>query len=597
MKIGIEIHQRLDCKKLFCRCDSNPVNNKSPDIILKRKLHPVLSELGETDLISKKEAEKQNEFLYQYFNSSNCLVEADEEPPNPINPNALKIACEISMQLECFFFDEIHTMRKIVIDGSNTSGFQRTAMVSFGGKLKTSRGIVRITSIALEEESAGIVEKSKGVSTYKLDRLGIPLVEITTEPHIVDEKHLKETAQLIGNILRATGKVARGIGTIRQDVNISIEKGERIEIKGAQDLSILNTLVQNENKRQLGLIQISNELKRRFKSEKISFDFEMFDLTFVFGNTSSKIISKGLSNNEGVFGIKLPNYSGILGIEIQNGKRYGTELSDYAKQSGVKGIIHSDEDLSKYQFSKEEIESINKKLKTGKNDAFVLVVSKKETAFLALRNVYERSLILGVLKETRKANPDGTTSYLRPISGGARMYPETDIPPIVLDTHFFDSVKKEMSVSFDEQKKYLESILNKEMAQIILKSKNLSLFEKFVSKGYEPMLVAITLENIITSVRRQGIDFLDLEDVLDAIFSGYKNEKIAKSAIEPILIEFAKGSTFAKILKEKKLGRIKGKKLEKISKELNYDIKEIMKKYRLNIEPDDVVKLIKNHKN
>ncbi len=596
MKIGIEIHQRLDSGKLFCRCNSISADDRQSNAVIKRKLHPVLSELGEIDLISKKEAEKQNEFLYHYFNFCNCLVELDEEPPNPINKDALKIACEISMHLGCSFFDEIYVMRKTVIDGSNTSGFQRTAMISFGGKVNTSKGNVKITSIAIEEESAGIIEKSKGISTYKLDRLGVPLIEITTEPDIIDADHLKETAQLIGSILRSTGKVARGIGTIRQDINISIDEGERIEIKGAQDLSILEILVQNEKRRQEGLIKISKELQKRF-NKKINFEFKIADLSSFFNNTSSKMVLKGLSNSEGVFGIRLPNFSGILGIEIQNGKRYGTELSDYAKQAGIKGIIHSDEDLSKYQFTEKEIESINHELKTGKNDAFIIVIAKKEIARLALKNAYERSLVLGVPKETRKANPDGTTSYLRPISGGARMYPETDIPSVFLDNLFLNDVKKEMSQSLEEKKKYLRSILNEEMAQIILKSKNLSLFEKLISKGYEPMLVATTLENIITSLRRMGIEFLDLEEILDFVFEKYTKGQITKSAIEPILVELSKGAEFEKIIEEKNFKRIKGKELQILAKEYNYNLKEIMKKYRLNIDSEELIKIITSQRN
>jgi len=187
MKIGIEIHQRLDTDKLFCSCPSVISEGKAGDCVIRRRLHPVLSELGEVDATAKAEYEKGRVYEYRAFSSSGCLVELDEEPPHAINQDALKIALEIALQLNSKPVDEIHVMRKMVLDGSNTSGFQRTAIIALGGHIETSRGKVGITQVAIEEESAGIIERNEEKVAYGLDRLGIPLVEITTEPDIIDK--------------------------------------------------------------------------------------------------------------------------------------------------------------------------------------------------------------------------------------------------------------------------------------------------------------------------------------------------------------------------------------------------------------------------
>ncbi len=593
MKIGIEIHQRLDTGKLFCSCPSLIADDVPSDFSISRKLHPVLSELGEVDLASKKEFQKQKTFSYTFFNCSNCLVELDEEPPHSINKKALEIALEISMHLGATLVDEIHVMRKIVIDGSNTSGFQRTAFLALNGKIETSEGDVRITSIALEEESAGIIEKTNETSMYRLDRLGIPLIEITTEPDIKNGIHLKETAEKLGSILRSTGKVMRGLGTIRQDVNVSIGGGTRVEIKGAQNLKLLPLLLENEVKRQKTLLQISQEIKKRWGGPP-KLKSQPIDISKLFSSTISKLISLGLSKGHSIIGLKLAKYSGLLGKELQKGRRYGSELSDYAKGAGVKGIIHSDEDLSKYKISENESNKIKEELKTNKEDAFILVVAPKEIALKALENVVERASILEIPGETRKANQDGCTSFMRPITGRARMYPETDTPPVELTSPFLKEIQNNMSLSLEEKKNNLEKLLNKEMAKRMLNSRNLKLFEFLVKEGHDPMLVASTLENTLIALRRDGVTILDLQTVLIDLFDAYKKDEFVKSAIPDLLICMSQGKSISKSLDENSLHKLKGAELEKLVKKLNYDLKHIMREYRLRVDPSDVMKLVKN---
>jgi Glu-tRNA(Gln) amidotransferase subunit E-like FAD-binding protein len=242
-KAGLEIHQQLDTHKLFCNCPSI-LRNDEPDFVIKRKLHKVSGESGEVDLAAEYQHSLDKEFYYQGYDTT-CLIEIDEEPPKKINLEALKIALEISLLLNCEIIPITQIMRKTVINGSNTSGFQRTAMIARSGYLETGKGKVGITSIFLEEDSARPIEKKTNSVTYRLDRLGIPLVEITTDASLKDAAHVKEVALKIGEILRSC-KVRRGIGTIRQDLNVSIKGSRRVEVKGFQDPKIMESCVEQE---------------------------------------------------------------------------------------------------------------------------------------------------------------------------------------------------------------------------------------------------------------------------------------------------------------------------------------------------------------
>ncbi|GBE19532.1 aspartyl/glutamyl-tRNA(Asn/Gln) amidotransferase subunit B [archaeon BMS3Abin17] len=257
-KSGLEIHQQLDTNKLFCNCPS-VLRMEEPDFSVKRKLHAVAGEGGEIDIAARHEAEKDKEFIYQGYDSV-CLVELDEEPPHQINSEALKIALRISLLLNAKILPITQIMRKTVINGSNTSGFQRTVLIAKDGYVETESGRVGIEGIALEEDAAREISKQGKIVVFRLDRLGIPLVEIVTAPDIKSPEQAKEVALHIGDILRSC-KVKRGLGTIRQDVNMSIKRGARMEIKGVQNPDLIVKTINFEIKRQINLIGKARNIK------------------------------------------------------------------------------------------------------------------------------------------------------------------------------------------------------------------------------------------------------------------------------------------------------------------------------------------------
>ncbi|MBD3398002.1 Glu-tRNA(Gln) amidotransferase subunit GatE [Candidatus Micrarchaeota archaeon] len=590
LKCGIEIHQRLDTGKLFCRCPSTLTEEENPDLRIIRNLRASESEMGELDRAARLEQEKQLDFEYDVFRKNCCLVETDEEPPLPMDQEALLVALGVAQQLRMRAADQVHVMRKIVVDGSNTSGFQRTALLATNGFIETSRGKVGIDTIAIEEESAGIIETKKdGMKHYRLDRLGIPLIELATSPDIVSGEHCKEVAEKIGMVLRATGKAARGLGTIRQDVNISIPEGARVEIKGVQDLKLIPRIVEIEVGRQQKLLSILQTLKP-IKPEE---NPRIIDLSNIFSNTDSAFINRGLVSGKRVMGFKLDSHKGVLGTELQPGKRYGTELADYAKTAGVKGIIHSDEEPSKYGISEEEQARVRELLSTAEKDAFVLVLAEEGQARMALARVAERAAIREVPGQTRRVNPDGTTSYMRPLPGKARMYPETDTHPINITDTMLEEALQQAGEGLEAKERKLKELLNPEMAKRMLKSKHLKLFEKFVEMGVEPMLAATTLEDTLVALRREGTELKNPEPALTTLFEHYLNGEFVKSAIVEILPGMAEDKQVQEILEEKNLRRITGEELKELVGKHNRDMGEIMKNYRLRVDAKEVKEILK----
>ncbi len=269
-KCGIEIHQQLEGKKLFCGCPTI-IRKDEPDFTFERRLRASAGESGKVDVAAAHEQKKGKLFSYQGYDDTTCLVEMDEEPPGPLNQDALKITLLVSSMLNCQIVDKIQVMRKTVVDGSNVSGFQRTVLVGMDGFIEMNGKKIGVSSVCLEEEACQVMKRTKDHDVYNLSRLGIPLLEIATEPDITSPEECRDAAAKIGMILRSTGACKRGIGSIRQDVNISIRGGARTEIKGFQDLKSIPKVVENEVQRQLSLIKKGEKIEKSVRKAESDF--------------------------------------------------------------------------------------------------------------------------------------------------------------------------------------------------------------------------------------------------------------------------------------------------------------------------------------
>jgi glutamyl-tRNA(Gln) amidotransferase subunit E len=502
---GLEIHQQLDTsRKLFCECPTERREPAESTRRLTRYLHPTKSELGELDDAALEESRVDREFEYLGFDTT-CLVEEDDEPPSRLSREALDVTMQIATLLDMEVVDQAHVMRKLVIDGSNTSGFQRTTLVAQEGEISTSEGPVSVVDLLLEEESAQRVEATETGVQWSLDRLGIPLVEIGTGPDISSPEQAREAAETIGMLLRSTGKVKRGLGTIRQDVNVSIADGARVEIKGVQALDQIDEIVRLEVQRQVELLEIRDKLDARDAAVG-----EPQDVSSVFADTDSGVIAGALSAGGSVGAVRLAGFDGLVGHEIQPDRRLGTELSDHAKRHGAGGVFHTDE-LPAYGVTEEEVAALREAVDADADDAVVLVADDSETVELAIDAVAERArtAIEGVPEETRDAQEEGTTRYLRPLPGAARMYPETDVPPVEPD---LSGVEVPELLTEKTERYEREYGLDAGLAEQVAYGRRFTLFEESVEAGVDPTLAANTLESTLTELRRDDVPVANLTD-------------------------------------------------------------------------------------
>jgi glutamyl-tRNA(Gln) amidotransferase subunit E len=571
LKAGLEIHQQLDTReKLFCSCEPK-LFKEEPEFTFLRRLRPTQSELGQVDSAALFEFHKGTRILYEANNESVCLVEMDEEPPHDLNREAVEICLIASLMMKAKPVDEIHVMRKTVIDGSNTTGFQRTCVVALNGEIDIKGKKVPIQQVSLEEDAARKTGQDGQLIRYRIDRLGIPLIEVTTAPVIYSPEEAKETAFAIGRILRATRMVRRGLGTIRQDVNVSIRDGALIEIKGVQELELVSKVIENEAQRQLSLLEIRNELKKRgVKKEDITEEF--VDITQVFKQTKCKVIAKAIKQNKPVLAVRLSGFAGLLKKQLALGMRLGAELAGIARFWGrVGGIFHTDE-MPAYSVTAEELNQLGQLLKKGSMDAVVFVADTLENAADALKAVTERARVAleGVPEETRAANPDGTTKYMRPRPGAARMYPETDVPPIQLSKEYLDDLSSRLP-ELPEQlmKRLMEDFrLNRKLAKQILNSEYLELFESLAGETkVSATVIAVALTETLKALRREGVN---VEAVTDEqfmqMFGLIGSGKTAKESIPEILTWLAshEGATADDALEALGLGMISKKELERL---------------------------------
>jgi glutamyl-tRNA(Gln) amidotransferase subunit E len=586
LMVGLELHQQLNTeRKLFCHCPT-VIRDEDPDGKFIRRLRPTQSEMGEVDPAALFEFQRNKRFCYEYYNDTTCLVEADEEPPHGLCEEAIDICLTMAEFLKSRPVDEIHPMRKIVIDGSNTTGFQRTTIIANGGMVTVGDKKIGIQTICLEEDAARKIadDEKNNMRVYRLDRLGIPLIEIATDPDIRTPDEAQEVALALGLLLRSTGSVKRGLGTIRQDVNVSIKGGAIIEIKGFQQLDMLSTLVEFEAQRQEKLLEIRDILNSRGVSPD-DIKTKIVDITDIFEKSESKVIKKAVKSGGVVYAIRLPSFANLLGVEVQTNRRFGTELSDYAKfWGGVGGIFHTDE-LPKYGITDTDVTKIRKSVKAGEQDAVVLVASSKENSKDALEAVVDRArrAVEGVPAETRTPLPDGTSKYARPRPGSSRMYPETDVRPVKVTKSLLKRIRKNMPETIENREKRFikEYELSPDLAYQITRSQNLDLFEQIVTETkVSPTLIAATLENTVISLHRDRVPTENLTDnhFLE-MFHSIATKEISTEAIPTILTFFAEQpkSSIKKAIESTGLGMASSNEVEDIIKKIVSERKDFIR--------------------
>lgn len=492
---GLEVHQQLKTeKKLFCHCPAGIYQKAGAyDAELIRHMRPTLSELGEYDGTALMEFKTRKKIIYRIANKTTCTYDVDDTPPFIINHKALDIALEIALLLKGNIVGELHITRKQYLDGSIPTGFQRTAIVGIEGEIPLNKKKIRIIQLSIEEDSCREISDIGHDRIYTTDRLGMPLIETVTYPEMKTPDEVAEAAQYIRFLNRSTGKVRTGIGATREDVNVSISGGTRVEIKGVSHILLIPELTHIEAFRQKSFLKIKEILLSRFpepeKWQMSHLPLKKEDVSFLSpGN-------RGKSNGRlSYIAVNLPGFSGILSFFNQPGRMFGNEISDRLKVIACiekPNMIHS-ENWPEKELQKLEI--IRKKLGSGDGDAQIILWGPKEDISTALEVVEERCRLAfsGVPNETRKALDDGTTLFERVLPGADRMYPDTDSAPIPISQQRIDDIAAQLPVDVSLRKKQLRQWHVPENAYTYLLRNNLlPLLERIKNElDFEPRFVA-----------------------------------------------------------------------------------------------------------
>lgn len=542
LKCGLEIHQQLNTdKKLFCRCKA-VMHKDKPSAVILRHMRPTLSELGEYDGTALMEFKTKKNVFYQLYNDTVCTYEMDDTPPFHLNRQALDIALEIALLLNCSIVDEIHISRKQYLDGSIPTGFQRTGIIGVDGWIPYKNRKIGIIQLGLEEDACREISDIGHNITFKTDRLSIPLVEVVTSPDIQTPTEAGEVAALIGRLLRSTRKVRRGLGSIRQDVNVSIEGGTRVELKGVPKLQYIAKAVANEARRQKVLLDIRDELRLRGITEG-TFHSEYRDVTAIFKNTRCEQFQKIIKNKGRIYGIILRLFAGMLDNQMQQDKTFGDEIAGRIRVIAcldvMPNIVYSTH-FNEFGLTLKEINLLENFLNAKSTDTIVLVWGNETDTKTAVEEIKIRAIeaTLGIPSETRQVFPDGSNDFERILPGPDRMYPDTDSPPTPISGITLKRIKKNLPKPLWDREKRLRNLkLPNTLIQSLSISQRFQVFKNIVEKlDVNPVLVAVTLEEKLKWIRRKGrnVDLI-LDKSLYQLFEMLSKNKFSKEAIPPLL--------------------------------------------------------------
>lgn len=552
---GLEIHQQLlTSKKLFCRCPSGRYSEKFNAEIL-RHMRPTLSELGEYDGTALMEFKTKKDIVYRINRETVCTYEMDDTPPFLINEEALDIALETGLLFDCAIVDELHISRKQYLDGSIPTGFQRTAIYALNGKVPYKDREIEIIQMSIEEDSCREVSDHGHTRVYLTDRLGMPLIETVTGPDMRTPFEVAEVARICANVVRSTNKVRRGIGSAREDVNVSVEGGTRIEIKGVPKIGRIPLLTYNEAMRQWNLLRLRQELHRRGITAE-SFAADGHDITKTAKKFHYLPVREAIENGHVVKCVVLKKFAGVLHWQTQTDTYFSREISDRVRViaclTNIPNIIHSDskgENLTSAEWL-----NIKKTVNASDEDTMVIVWGSETDMTTAVKEIIirAREATIGVPSETRQALRDGTNGFERILPGADRMYPDTDLPPTRITNKKLDAIRKTLPEKYWEREKWYRSLgLPEDVVNPLSISPFANLFKKAATMWkLQPVFISAVLIQFPKRLSKEGYDtgILNVE-MMRGILEAYKDGLIPKSGILSLLRKsIEKGKFYPELL-------------------------------------------------
>lgn len=534
---GLEIHQQLFTeKKLFCRCPSGKYSREYDAEIL-RHMRPTLSEMGVYDGTALMEFKTKKNINYRIKRETVCTYEMDDTPPFLINEDALEIAIGIGMLYNCNIVDELHIARKQYLDGSIPTGFQRTAIYGLDGWIPYKDRIVKIVQMSIEEDSCREVSDIGHERVYLTDRLGMPLIETVTEPAMRTPQEVAEVAWQCSKLVRSTHKVRRGMGAAREDVNVSVEGGTRVEIKGVPQIRLIPLLTYNEAMRQWNLLRLREELKKRGISSD-TFKAESYDITKLLKKVHYAPLKYAADSGFRFSAVVLKGFKDLLHWQTQTDTYFSKEISDRVRViaclTNIPNLIHSDSKSD--TISSADWLKVKKFTNAADNDTMVIVWGSEDDVQTAVNEIIIRAkeATIGIPSETRQAMSDGTNGFERILPGADRMYPDTDLPPKRITKERLDKIKSWLPEQFWKRIEWYKNLgIPKDTIEELAVSKYAELFKKAVSDWYiNPTTVAVFIIQFPKRLKKCGcITELLNQRMFEEILKSYADGKIPKDAL------------------------------------------------------------------
>jgi glutamyl-tRNA(Gln) amidotransferase subunit E len=544
---GLEIHQQLLTeKKLFCRCPAGRYSEKYDAEIL-RHMRPTLSELGEYDGTALMEFKTKKEIIYRINRETVCTYEMDDTPPFMMDEQALDQALGVAMLYSLNLVDELHIARKQYLDGSIPTGFQRTTIVGVNGFVPYKDRRISVVQLGLEEDACREVSDVGHRRTYLTDRLGMPLIETVTGPDMRTPQEVADVAQILRRLVRSTGTVRTGMGAAREDVNVSVRGGTRVEIKGVPRIPRIPLLTYHEAMRQWNLLRLREELRGRGITAE-TFRSGSEDVTRILQKTSYQPVHEALAAGAVAAAVVLRGFRDLLNWQTQTNTRFSREISDRVRVvaclTTLPNIIHSDS-LSE-TLSSSRWEAVRKAVGATPDDTVVVVWGPAVDVRTGVQEIAirAREATVGVPSETRQALRDGTNGFERILPGPDRMYPDTDLPPKKVTEERLAQIRKALPVPiWTREAWYRELGLPADAVEPLAASRLAGLFEVLVKDwGIDPVAAAVALVQFRKRLRRKGLNPSYIgEDALRRIFALFRDKRISRDGVLALMEKAALG--------------------------------------------------------
>jgi glutamyl-tRNA(Gln) amidotransferase subunit E len=544
---GLEIHQQLLTeKKLFCRCPAGRYSDKYDAEIL-RHMRPTLSELGEYDGTALMEFKTKKEIIYRINRETVCTYEMDDTPPFMIDEPALDHALGVAMLYGLALVDELHIARKQYLDGSIPTGFQRTTIVGVNGSIPYKDRRISIVQLGLEEDACREVSDVGHRRTYLTDRLGMPLIETVTGPDMRMPQEVAEVAQILRRLVRSTGNVRTGIGAAREDVNVSVRGGTRVEIKGVPRIPRIPLLTYHEAMRQWNLLRLREELHRRGITPE-TFKAETGDVTRILQKTSYHPVRDALDAGLVAAAVVLRGFQDLLNWQTQTNTRFSREIADRVRVvaclTKLPNIVHSDS--SSETLSSPKWEAVRKAVKATADDTVVVVWGSPEDVKTGAQEIAirAREATVGVPSETRQALRDGTNGFERILPGPDRMYPDTDLPPKKVTEERLEQIRRGLPVPIWTRETWHRELgLPADIVEPLAVSRLAGFYEILVKDWkVDPVAAAVALVQYPKRLKKKGLETSRLdESALRPIFALFRDRKVSRDGVLALMESAARG--------------------------------------------------------